>query len=260
MLDPIVSDFEALADDLKSFYSKAEDGKGIIHDKLRPVLDSVTSLNEVVKKERKLREQAEKAAKSFADLGETPDAIKERLTGLQQAVEEKTTGARVWEKHKAELEDAYKKQLTERDAKLSSLEKALHNSMIKTAAIAAIEKAGGSSVLLMPHLEAHARVTQQDGTYVVQIVDAEGDQRYTNGKPMDFSALLEDLRTKPEFQPAFKASGSGGTGQTTQNRGGGGGGRQYTLQDWQSAVMLAKPEERTKMLADKAAGRIVVVN
>jgi hypothetical protein len=101
----------------------------------------------------------------------------------------------------------------------------LKKHMIESEARAVIAELKGSPELLLPHVREQCQLLEEDGAFVVRVVDKEGDPR-SDGKGgwMDIKALVAEMKASQAYGRAFESSGKQGSGTQpgTGNKSGGG--------------------------------------
>ena len=204
-----------------------------------PTPEDTTGLKSALKKEREARKVLEKQAKTFDGL----DPIKykemtERITELKAqedaAIRKEAEKKGQWEKLEQDLQAESVRKLaavntaaSEKESTLlqqiADVTSAMEVEIGEKAIIAAISKAEGNTTLLMPHINGKIKVVKQDsGKYEPVVVNASGEIRYdTAGAPMTPDALIEEIKTQPEFQVAFKTKTQAGGSDSTGGHEGG---------------------------------------
>ena len=143
-----------------------------------------------------------------------------------------------WEALEAKLVEHHGKDMdalkavhgTETDTlrtELTDAQGSIEQLLIDRTAISEIADAGGLTKVLLPHVKAHSRVVKNgEGKYTVQVVDASGTERVTDGKgtKMTIKDLVSEMRQDPDFARNFEGSGSSGGGSSKSSGGAGGAG------------------------------------
>lgn len=183
-------------------------------------IEDTSGLKSALQKERKDREAKEKQVKSWERLGKTPEEIEELLEAQRKAEEDKATKAGEWDKLRAQMNDKHQQELKAREDKLSAMQGALSKHLVDAAATSAIAAEKGVPDLLLPHVQRHVRVVEEDGEYVVKVVDAKGDPRVDGkGNPLSITDLVKEMKGSEIFGRAFEASGQSGSGKQPGNDG-----------------------------------------
>jgi hypothetical protein len=174
-----------------------------------------------------------KEKKALADLakkyeGIDPDAARTAMQAAEEAERKRAEMAGDWKAREAQLLEKVAANEKAKDATISSLSSALERRLVDAEATSALAAAKGSPKVLLPHIKAHVRVVQEDGEYVVQVVDSKGNQRIgdAKGSPMTIAQLVEEMKEDPDFARNFDGTGSSGGGASKSNGGAGGAVRQ----------------------------------
>jgi hypothetical protein len=117
------------------------------------------------------------------------------------------------EKIKAEAAKQLEEAMNAKDKIIGEKTSALETHLIGDVATRALTEAKGSAELLLPHITGRCKVVEDDGKYVVRVVDPQGDFR-SNGKGgwMGVSALVEEMKGEDKFARAFESEAPGGGG------------------------------------------------
>lgn len=168
--------------------------------------------------------EAKKAKKRLADYdGVDPEEFRRLKTEAEQAEAKRAAAAGDFDSLKKQLVDNHTKELGAKDGKIGKLTKALERRLVQAELTKAIAAKKGDPELLLPYAERFVRVKETDEDYDAFLVDAAGNQRFSDGQatPMSFESFVEqDLMTK--FPRAFDGTGSSGGGAAKTNAGGGG--------------------------------------
>jgi len=111
-----------------------------------------------------------------------------------------------------------------KDADIQDRDRALQKHLISDVATREITNAKGKVTVLMPHVERQCKVVRDEqGDYVVRVVDSQGDFRSDGaGGWMKVGGLVEEIKQDPDFGGNFESDmqkGGGGKNpaQHTQN-------------------------------------------
>lgn len=213
---------EEIPEKYRALYEQeGEDGDftldGSLHNK-------ITKLVESLEKERKRSKDATKESKSWADLGESPEAVRQQLESLKEAhaaeIEELKTlidkegdVKDKFEKLRLELVKSHDEELKAKDAALVEMEETLRKHLVESAAKSAIAEAKGKVKPLLPYVLQTLKLVKEEEEYRVVVLDEDGEPRITkDGKNMDIRSLVEELKADVEFQPLFEATQTTGSG------------------------------------------------
>lgn len=220
MLKMTVDSLEAVDEPLRDFYE--QDG-----DKFKLKVEGVedtTGLKTALQKERREREAREKQAKAWERLGKSPEEIEELLNAQARIEEEKATKAGEWDKLKAQMNEKHQSEIKAREEKIAAMQATLERHLVDAAATAAIAAEKGVPDLLLPHVQRHVRVVEEDGEFAVKVVDAKGDPRVdAKGEPLTIADLVKEMKASEIYGRAFEASGNTGSGKQPGSSSGGAG-------------------------------------
>jgi len=125
--------------------------------------------------------EAKDAKKRLADYeGVDPAEFRKLKEAAAEAEQKKAEATGDWKAREKMLVDQFGKDLQARDAKIGSLTSALERRLIDSEAVAAIAAAKAPVKVLLPHIKSQVRVVEEDGEYVVHVVDG----RVTRGSAM----------------------------------------------------------------------------
>lgn len=193
----------------------------------------------------------EKQMARFKDID--PDKYKSMSEKEAEVERERAERAGDWKARETQLQERFTTETKAKDERIGSLSAALERRLVDAEATAALAAAKGSPKVLLPHIKAHVKVVEENGEFVVQVVDGRGQPRVgdAKGNPMTIGQLVEELKADPDFARNFEGSGSSGGGASRSTAGGGGAVRQITSTN--SPDFLAN-------LADIAAGKTTVAS
>lgn len=234
-LKTFVEDINAVDEGVRSFYVEHAEG-GYVLD-AEPVngwgVENTEGLKGALTKERKLRSDFEKAAKSYKEKfeGIDPDAAREAFTKLEEfanfnpQTEAEKIAQEKYEANKKRLETSAVKPWEQKweneykplENKYNAVFKQLQEQMVDNTALKAIADAKGDVDLLMPHVVRNVRFDVNDqGKYQTSVVDRSGEIMYNNkGIEMSVSEYVESLKSK--FPAAFKSDVPAGGGANSQH-------------------------------------------
>lgn len=236
-----VDDVQAVPQEYRGLYKKGENGFSL-DEKLAKRMD-VSALTGSLRKERQAKTDLEKLVKGFRELGlgDTPEEALAAIKAAQEGGDDEEGGdeggklSKIRAKHKQELEEAVRKAVGQKDEQLARMDRALRKNMVEREAVAALAKHKGSEDLLLPHVASRLKLIEEDGEFVVRVVDRDGDvESDGRGEPKTVDALVAEMRADAKFSRAFEGSGKGGGGAQgvrQVRREGGDGGAQMSSQD-----------------------------
>ena len=205
------ADWEQLDEGIKGLYEEKGEEFVLSVDGI----EDTTGLKTALQKERAEREKYAKLAKSWESTGKTPEEITSLLAEHQTIEADKAMKAGEFEKLKVQLLDSHKKELAKKDEETSKMKTTLERYLVDASATTAIAELKGVPQLLLPHVKNAVRVIENDGEYIVQVVDATGTPRINNkGECLSIKELVEEMRQSEIFGRAFEATGTTGSGST----------------------------------------------
>lgn len=190
-------------------------------DKFRLDLDGYedpSGLKSALDKERRAARDSSREVAAWKALGKTPEDIQALLAAQAEAERDKLTKAGDFDKLKAQMNEQHQTELAKREEGAKKLREQLETHLVDAQAATALAAAGaeGGPELLMPHVKARVRVIEDNGKFVVRVVDAEGNPRVdSKGNFLGISDLVSEMRQLPAFAPCFpRAQGSNAPGST----------------------------------------------
>jgi hypothetical protein len=194
--------------------------------------------------------------KRLADLakkyeGLDPDAARNALQAAEEAERKRAEAAGDWKAREAQLLEKVGKDMQAKDATIGTYRSALERRLVDSEAVAAIAAAKGATKVLLPHVKSQTKVVEEEGEFVVYVVDSKGNPRIgdAKGSPMTIAQLVEEMKQDPDFARNFDGTGSSGGGAPRSTGGAGGAVRQIATTN--SPDFLAN-------LADIASGKTKV--
>lgn len=185
-------------------------------------IEDTSGLKTALQKERTERQAKEKTVKQWEKFGKTPEEIEALLDAQAKLDEDKATKAGEWDKLRAQMNTKHAEEIKARDDKLAAKDKSLHRFLIDSQATAALAAAKGVPDLLLPHVQRHVRVAENNGEFTVQVVNAAGEPRVNGkGEPLSISDLVSEMKQSEIFGRAFDGSGQSGSGTQPANGSGG---------------------------------------
>lgn len=226
----------------RGLYSKGDDGKFAIDTDLGKKLDT-SGLTGALDKERKKARELEKAVNGWKslELGDSPEEALEKIKATIAELEDGEGGddedgkkagktKQIMLKLKADAEAQIEANKTEYETRLDGMKTTLKKQMIDAEARAAIAELKGAADLLLPHVREKCQLLEEDGSFVVRVVDEEGDPR-SNGKGgwMTIKELIAEMKSGELYGRAFESTGTKGSGTPPAARNSGGGGSDTKL-------------------------------
>jgi len=193
-----------------------EDGKFSVNPDFAGVATAINGFNKTAKT---LRQQLKGAAvdlSPLAEYGSTPEEIQQGIQAAMQTLKEGAKGKgeevqKQIDSMKEALKAAHAKELGTKDTRIEGLQNQLYQLMVRNEANTAIAREEGIPDLLMPFVEQQIKVSEADGKFNVNVVDADGEIRYgATGGPMSVTELVQEMKTKDMYLPLFKSPGRSG--------------------------------------------------
>jgi hypothetical protein len=210
----------------------------------------VTERNAALEANRnQLLKEAKEAKKALdAFKGVDPARFRELEEAAAEAERKRAEASGDWKVREQQLLTKSQQEIDAREGRIKSLSSALERRLVDAEATKAIADAKGSAKVLLPHIKSQVKVVEEEGEFVVHVVDAKGNQRIgdAKGAPMTIAQLVEEMKQDPDFALNFAGSGSSGGGASKSTASGGG-----------SPKVIA-PSDIMSHIADVAAGKAVV--
>jgi hypothetical protein len=175
------------------------------------------------------------------------EKAKKALEAAEQAETEKLKLKGDWDTREKQLKDQLASELQKREQQFQTelgksqernktLESSLYEQLITAQLSAEIAKHTTSVTPLLLGMSSHLKVFEENGKFVAKVVDEKGNERISDvkGSPFTIAGLVEEFKTKPEWQALFPASKNGGTGAPANSNGGPGGVRTIRQGDYES--------------------------
>jgi hypothetical protein len=219
-----------------------QDGKFVFEAELP---GETVGLKKALEAERLAKANAEKALKGFE--GIDPEKARQMIADAEKAAVDKLKQKGDWEAMEKQLRDQLAVDLQKREEQFQgelskiqernkALESSLYEQLITAQLSAEIAKHTTSVGPLLLGMASHLKVFEEEGKFVAKVVDAQGNPRIADlkGSPFTIAGLVEEFKTKPEWQPLFPASKNGGTGAPGNSTAGPGGVRTIRQGDYES--------------------------
>lgn len=216
-----IDSVDGLPDPVKPLYVQ-KDGKFVLDVEGVP---DVTGLKTALNTERTARGEAEKNLRETAkNLERFKDVDPDKYRDLLGREKDLTTQSKSWETLRDQLNTTHAQELKARDEQVKGLKGTLETQMITNVALTEIEKAQGSSVLLLPHIRDRAKLVEENGKLFVRLFDDKGNPLIDNqGQYLTIAAFIGQLKQSQDFAGAFKGTGASGGGADGGGGSGGGG-------------------------------------
>lgn len=200
-------------------------------------LDALTT--EAAKQARKVAnkeaEQERLKRKEWEKLGKTPEelqAMVDEWTELQdlreknQMTEAEKKGQ--WDQLKQQMNEKHAGEIKKKDIaiadeqkRVGDLRKSIEKHLIQSTAMSAIVQHKGIPDLLLPLVQRHIKVAEQEGEFIVKVVDDKGEPIVDGkGEPITIAEFVGEMQTNEVYGRAFQGTGSSGGGTRPANGGG----------------------------------------
>jgi hypothetical protein len=226
--NPEVPSIEAVPEDFRGLYHREGDAgpyKLREDDHSKSAVRAITGLNTSLKAARRERDEFKGRIVDLSPLkefGETPDKIKAgieaRINEAKRGQTGKPTSEQLQEAVNAargEMTQAHEAQVGVLNKRVEALTGQLHETLVSneiTTALAAAKAINPD--LMMPYVQRHVAVKEEEGKFVVSVQDKEGNIRFspTTGKALTIKELVSEMRGKEEFGSFFGSDKSSGGG------------------------------------------------
>lgn len=225
-----VKNLDAVPTDFHGLYDKKEDGTYALSEepRVKSAVAAIVGLNQALVASRGETEAAKKGKVDLGALSEYGDSVEGIAGKIKETIKALTEGGKVnVEKIRAEIAESFAKDGRAKDTRISALLGQLTSLLVDNAATSALGEAKGSADLLLPIIRNQVRVAEKDGKFLVNVVDAQNEIRYSGvtGQPMTIKELVGEMKGNATFGRAFdsEAPNGGGTkpGTTTPTTPGG---------------------------------------
>lgn len=232
--DNPLDSLDAVPKPFQHFYED-NDGKFAVSETNRGAAEAFNAMSANLVKSRGTKKQAsdESAArrKTINELhtaiknagfdGEdvTPEALGEFLTTLSTKA---GTSADLQEKLKnqrAEMERTAQEAVSKEQGKNTKLRATVDKLLVDNTTRQAAKALGGDADLLLPFVQQQTKVVEnEDGTFVVNVVDNQGEVRFNGtGGEMTIPELVESMKSDEKYGRLFDSDVPGGTGKQPPN-------------------------------------------
>lgn len=216
-LKRIVQSLDEVPESVREFYVESE-GKFVLD------ADDAAELKSALRRKTDRAQQLAEELKKFE--GIDLDRYNELMSAAEQQAADEMKKKGDWEAREKQLIDRHRSEVEKAKQREASLLSALENALITESATRAIAAAKGEPTLLLPHVEKRAKVVEENGEFVVRIIDPATKQPLLadgTGTPMQMSGLIESFKSDATLARAFEPpdkSGSGASGAARTNSGG----------------------------------------
>lgn len=218
-LKAVLESLDGLDESLQGFYTESADGKFRLDAE---GVEDVSGLKSALAKEKKRRQDLE----SQVPDGFNPDEYKQMKADREKLEREQLEAKGRWDQLEKQLVGKYEQRLTDAQKEKDGVQNAMERYLIDAAAASELAKHSDTPKLLMPHIKSVMKVVQEDGQYHARVIDpTSGTVRVSpkgqGSTPMDLSELIDEMKQSKDYAPAFRGTGSSGSGATRSVAGGG---------------------------------------
>lgn len=212
---PEVPSIDGVPEDFRGLYAREGDSgpfKLRQDEHSRSAVKAILGLNVALKAARTERDGFKGKVVDLGplmDFGATPQAILEAFNGKLKEVTKGQTGKPTSEQlqeavnaAKGDLQKAHVAELGVRDKRIEALVGQLHSTLVTQEITSALAVASAVNPALMaPFIEKQVQVKEEDGKFVVQVVDPQGNPRFSTvtGKPLSIKELVSELKGKDKW-------------------------------------------------------------
>ena len=209
----LIDDGNKIPEQFRSLYAEA-DGKYKLRDDdvvkgARAALVGLNGALKAARSENKTLKGTRIDTSALAEFGEDPVAqvngAAAKIAELQQAI---ASGTKINpEKIKEDLTVAFSKEKETLVKRNEALTGQLHGLLVDNAATTAIAELKGVPELLLPFVRNQVKVVEADGKLTVNVVDAQGDTRFSTatGQPMSIKELVQSMKADAKFGRLFES-------------------------------------------------------
>lgn len=214
-----VTDLKIVPDDFQGMYIQAEEGGDYTLPKaLGPSANAFKSLQATLAKVRKESDtfrNNQVDLSLLAEYGDNPEEIASSFSVKLEEMQTKDVKTKdAIAKVKEDIMKAAAGDLEKSQNRADAYKAQLHKVLVTNEAHKVLITEKGAIDLLLPHVERLARITDQDGKFVTEVIDQDGDTRYspTTAERMTIAELVKEMKAKPEFARAFDSDTPSGGG------------------------------------------------
>lgn len=203
------SDFAGLEEGIRKLYKA--DGENFVLD-LEGVEDT-SGLKSALAKERENAKKLNEALKAWNATGKKPEEISELLKKAEEDERKRFEAEGNYKAMLDQVKSQHEKELKDLRDTIARYKAEREVSMIDQAATKAIAEAKGKVKLLLPLIKMSAKVVEENGKEIVQILDGNGVARVNSkGEFLSIPEWVDELKKDKDYQSAFEATGNSGAG------------------------------------------------
>ena len=209
---------DALPDLIKAEYIENPNQAGQFLPDIRPEagfeFTNTAALTKALETERHTATEGAKLLKQFEGIDAT---IAKQAIAKYDELKNANPEEKAKEQFEAMKGDLISAHVTEMDTQkqlVKTVMGQLQNNLIDAQATKAIQEAGGSIELLLPHVKNQVQMRQSGDNFIAEVVNGEGVARIAGsaGTAMTIPQLVEEMKSKDTFGGAFVGTGNSGSG------------------------------------------------
>lgn len=210
-----VDSIDKVPEQFRGIYQEDE-GKFIVGDQFKGVVQSVTGLTQALTAARKNVKEVD--LNVLSEFGSTTEEIKSNVTAkiseLNDQLEKVNKTKPDLERIRQDMADAHSKELQKQQVRTEALQSQLYSLLVENAATNAILEAKGSLKLIMPVIKDKAKVVEEDGVSNVYVLDDKGAVRHSavTGLPLTIKDLILEMKNDEQYGRAFDSEAKNGDG------------------------------------------------
>jgi hypothetical protein len=189
--------------------AQGEDKKFTVIPEHKPIADAITGLNRSLKAARQEAKTGKVDLTPLAEYGATPEeivaGIQTKITAAAEA--HKGGDAKALEKLRTEMAAASAAEIKKAQTRSEALQTQLYTLLVENSATAAIVELKGVPDLLLPFIKQQVKPVEADGQFIVQVVGADGEQRFSpvTGQPMTIKELVAEMKANEKYGRLFES-------------------------------------------------------
>lgn len=208
--------------EFRGLYTKGADGNYTLNEAFKATAATIDGLSKNLKTAKTTNSQVGKEAKERREalekiaalgLGATPEEISAKVAELNEKL---ASGSKIKpEEVRAAIEKEYADKFKAAEDTNKGLMATLTETLVDSAALAALNEHKGNAKLLMPTIRASVAVfkDEETGKYYAGVKKPDGSVRAgPDGGPLPVSKFVEELKADKDFGSAFAGSGQSGSG------------------------------------------------
>jgi len=255
-------EFNKLTELEKANYIQMQDGFYMLQVEQSDgfALENITGLKKTVETLRAMEKTLKEELKHLKETyeGIDPEAAKNALNKYDEIkswnADEKTK--EVIANNKRELVKQHEIEIGKAKTELDDTRNQLHEAIVTTKIVEALQTAQGNVELLTPHVKRFVRMTKgADGKFYPEVINDNGEPRIgdSKGSPMTIPQLIEEMKSNRVYAPAFVGANSSGSGNAAS-----GSSASKSTSTVVKVIAASDSQGLSSSIEDIAAGKAVV--